>query len=52
MKGKRVENGEIIYENSLVHGVYAGSDAEGAVAGNFSNRWPVPRDTPRTAPGG
>ena len=40
MKGKRVENGKIIYENSLVYGAYAGSDAEGAVAGNFSNRWP------------
>lgn len=41
MKGKRLnEQGEIIYENSLIYGVYAGSDAEGAVAGNFSNRWP------------
>ncbi|MBB3128528.1 hypothetical protein FHS19_003182 [Paenibacillus rhizosphaerae] len=41
MKGKRLnEQGEIIYENSLIFGVYAGSDAEGAVAGNFSNRWP------------
>jgi chitodextrinase len=41
LKGKRLdENGELVYENSLVYGVYAGSDAEGAVAGNFSNRWP------------
>ncbi|WP_207455186.1 rhamnogalacturonan lyase family protein [Herbiconiux sp. SYSU D00978] len=41
MKGKRLDDqGEIVYENSLVYGVYAGSDAEGAVAGNFSNRWP------------
>ncbi|BFT70898.1 cohesin domain-containing protein [Paenibacillus sp. P36] len=41
MKGKRLNaQGEIIYENSLVFGVYAGTDAEGAVAGNFSNRWP------------
>jgi hypothetical protein len=41
LKGKRLdENGEIVYENSLVYGVYAASDAEGAVAGNFSNRWP------------
>ncbi|CAI6085563.1 hypothetical protein [Cohnella sp. JJ-181] len=41
MKGKRLnEQGKVVYENSLVFGVYAGSDAEGAVAGNFSNRWP------------
>jgi hypothetical protein len=41
MKGKRLnEQGEIIHENSLIFGVYAGRDAEGAVAGNFSNRWP------------
>ncbi|HEX5858220.1 MAG TPA: hypothetical protein VFY91_08945 [Microbacterium sp.] len=41
MKGKRLgENGEIVYENSLIYGVYAGSDDEGSVAGNFSNRWP------------
>jgi hypothetical protein len=41
MKGKRLsDKGKIIYENSMVFGVYAGTDAEGAVAGNFSNRWP------------
>lgn len=41
MKGKRMnEQGEIIYENSLIFGIYAGRDVEGAVAGNFSNRWP------------
>jgi chitodextrinase len=41
MKGKRLnEDGEIIYENSLIYSVWAGSDAEGAVAGNFSNRFP------------
>ncbi|MBP1965630.1 cohesin domain-containing protein [Paenibacillus aceris] len=41
MKGKRLnEQGEIVNENSLIFGVYAGTDAEGAVAGNFSNRWP------------
>jgi len=41
LKGKRLnEQGDIIYENSLIFGVYAGRDAEGAVAGNFSNRWP------------
>ncbi|WP_106816487.1 rhamnogalacturonan lyase family protein [Microbacterium timonense] len=41
MKGKRLnENGEIVYENSLLYGVYAASDDEGSVAGNFSNRWP------------
>lgn len=41
MKGKRMSrDGELVVENSLVYGVYAGSDAEGAVAGNFSNRWP------------
>ncbi|WP_462413727.1 rhamnogalacturonan lyase family protein [Neobacillus sp. Marseille-QA0830] len=41
MKGKRLnEQGDIVYENSLIFSVYAGSDAEGAVAGNFSNRWP------------
>lgn len=41
MRGKRLnEQGEIVYENSLVFGVYAARDAEGSVAGNFSNRWP------------
>jgi hypothetical protein len=41
MKGKRLDDhGKIVYENSMVFGVYAGTDAEGAVAGNFSNRWP------------
>ncbi|WP_309104853.1 hypothetical protein [Microbacterium sp.] len=41
MKGKRLSaDGEIVYENSLLYGVYAGSDDEGSVAGNFSNRWP------------
>lgn len=41
MKGKRLdENGEVVYENSLLYGVYAASDDEGSVAGNYSNRWP------------
>jgi uncharacterized protein YjdB len=41
MKGKQLNaQGEIVYSNSLVFGVYAGSDSEGAVAGNFSNRFP------------
>ncbi len=41
MEGRKLdENGEIVETNSLIYGVYAGSDAEGAVAGNFSNRWP------------
>lgn len=41
MKGKRLDaQGEIVYENSLLYGVYAASDDEGSVAGNFSNRWP------------
>ncbi|MBE1878537.1 hypothetical protein IHE71_22850 [Myceligenerans sp. TRM 65318] len=41
MKGKRLNrDGEIVHENSLVYGVYAASDDEGSVAGNFSNRWP------------
>lgn len=41
MKGKRLdEQGEVVYENSLIYGVYAGSDDEGSVAGNYSNRWP------------
>jgi chitodextrinase len=41
MKGKRLnEQGEVIYENSLLYGVYQASDDEGSVAGNFSNRWP------------
>ena len=41
MKGKRLnDQGEIIVENSLIYGVWAGTDAEGAVAGNFSNRFP------------
>ncbi|MGI5149681.1 carbohydrate-binding protein [Plantactinospora sp. CA-294935] len=41
MKGKRRnDQGEVVHENSMIFGVYAGTDAEGAVAGNFSNRWP------------
>jgi hypothetical protein len=41
MKGKRLnEQGEVVTENSLIFGVYAGSDDEGSVAGNYSNRWP------------
>lgn len=41
MKGKRLdENGEVVVENSLLYATYAGSDDEGSVAGNFSNRWP------------
>jgi hypothetical protein len=41
MRGKRRnDRGEIVHENSMIFGVYAGTDAEGAVAGNFSNRWP------------
>ncbi len=30
----------MIYTNSLIYSVYTGADSEGAVAGNFSNRWP------------
>ena len=49
LKGKRLnEQGEIIYENSLIFGVYAGSDAEGTVAGNFLIAGPALRDTRRT----
>jgi hypothetical protein len=41
MKGKRLdEKGEVVYENSLLWGVYQASDDEGSVAGNYSNRWP------------
>ncbi|MEO3746454.1 carbohydrate-binding protein [Plantactinospora sp. B5E13] len=41
LKGmRRDDRGEVVRENSMVFGVYAGTDAEGAVAGNFSNRWP------------
>ena len=41
MKGKRLdEDGEVVFENSLIYATYAGSDDEGSVAGNFSNRWP------------
>lgn len=41
MKGKKLdENGDVVYENSLIFGVYTASDDEGSVAGNFSNRWP------------
>lgn len=41
LKGRRLnEQGEVIFENSLLFGVYQGSDDEGSVAGNFSNRWP------------
>jgi hypothetical protein len=41
MKGKRRnEQGQVVHENSLIYGVYAGSDDEGSVAGNYSNRWP------------
>jgi polygalacturonase len=34
------DEGEIVYGNSLLYGVYQASDDEGSVAGNFSNRWP------------
>lgn len=41
MKGKRLdEHGDVVVENSLIYGVYAASDDEGSVAGNYSNRWP------------
>ena len=41
LKGKRLDsNGDVVTENSLVYAVYAGSDDEGSVAGNYSNRWP------------
>ncbi|WP_432570972.1 rhamnogalacturonan lyase family protein [Kineococcus sp. SYSU DK005] len=41
MRGKRRdERGGIVHEDSLLYGVYAGSDDEGSVAGNFSHRWP------------
>ncbi|WP_127819514.1 rhamnogalacturonan lyase family protein [Microbacterium sp. CPCC 204701] len=41
MKGKRLnEQGEVVHENSLLYGAYQGSDDEGSVAGNYSNRWP------------
>jgi len=41
LKGRRRDdNGEIIEENAMIFGVYAGFDDEGTVAGNFSNRWP------------
>ncbi|AEG43400.1 Ig-like domain repeat protein [Isoptericola variabilis] len=41
MKGKRLDaDGQVVHENSLLYGVYQGSDDEGSVAGNYSNRWP------------
>ena len=41
MKGKKLDaQGQVVYENSLVYAQYAGSDDEGSVAGNYSNRWP------------
>ena len=40
LRGKRIVDGEIVYENSLIYGVYAGRDESGGMAGNFSNRWP------------
>ncbi len=41
LEGRKLdERGEVVETDSLLYGVYAGSDDEGSVAGNFSNRWP------------
>ncbi|MDR0366509.1 MAG: FIVAR domain-containing protein, partial [Bifidobacteriaceae bacterium] len=41
LKGRRLnDQGQVIFENSLIYGVYQASDDEGSVAGNYSNRWP------------
>ncbi|QIK70995.1 hypothetical protein G7070_00245 [Propioniciclava coleopterorum] len=41
LKGRRLDaSGAVVQDNALLYGVYAASDAEGAVAGNFTNRWP------------
>lgn len=53
MKGKRLnDQGQVIYQNSLVYGAYQASDDEGSVAGNYSNRWPGAQGgTEATQPG-
>ena len=41
LEGRKLdENGNVIFTNSLIYSVYTGTDSEGSVAGNFSNRWP------------
>jgi len=51
MKGRGLNaQGQLVYENSLLYGVYAASDDEGSVAGNYSNRWPARRPVPRARP--
>ncbi|MDR0592206.1 MAG: FIVAR domain-containing protein [Bifidobacteriaceae bacterium] len=53
LKGKRLdESGQVVYESSLIYGLYQASDDEGSVAGNFSNRWPGAQGgTEATQPG-
>ena len=53
LKGKRLnDQGEVVYENSLIYARYQASDDEGSVAGNFSNRWPGAQGgTEATLPG-
>jgi hypothetical protein len=41
LKGRHLDaNGDVVEDNALIYSEYAGTDDEGSVAGNFSNRWP------------
>jgi hypothetical protein len=41
LKGRHLDaDGAVVQDNALIFAEYAGSDDEGSVAGNFSNRWP------------
>lgn len=41
LKGRHLDgNGDVVEDNALIYAEYSGSDDEGSVAGNFSNRWP------------
>ena len=41
LEGRKLDAaGNVIFTNALIYSVYAGSDDEGSVAGNYSNRFP------------
>ena len=41
LKGRHLDaNGDVVEDNALIYSEYSGTDDEGSVAGNFSNRWP------------
>jgi len=41
LKGRHLDaDGKVVEDNALIYSEYSGTDDEGSVAGNFSNRWP------------